>query len=878
MSSPLNANATSSLLQNIGFNINPVAAGYMGSSVNNTSYTPGTTVTSTCLYNLTRSINLAYYLYLTGTITSTTYNDLISIGSSTIPALGNSKPPTYGITDPSGMWSGEATTGYAIDGAVGAAEQGQTATWIPYNTTNFNSSITQWGYLRLHALQAWYEFNYNGAVTTTSVTAGSFVVGDAYTITSLGTTNNNKWNDIAGTSGVIPPPTYKVGDVFIAHEVGSGTGTASRITVVNSSPIYQDFLASFMTADSSIKSSNTTINTFANGTSFLDGVYSNMNDLISGDVTGVTIATTAFGQDCITLGKVINLAQIQKFGLPSVLLQTLRKYNAVTQSLSLALLSTGLSVSTIDSIAKGSPATPQQEQQIYGAFLVITGQDLTNILVPLNCKTLGLTTLADLLNVSKIFPNSYRSLTVPLYNITPASTNSKTYYFIYDNTGVSSTIDTPSVKSQIGTLVIPGMPVIASTTSKAQTLPTGFSSYLSDILPYDIALAAGAFSFSMRQIKNIQSVDFEKFAQVVFNIETVKDLTLINGTTVPANTALMNQGINIMGLGSGPNKTYTMSDFFGCMSGLPYDWERLTNLILTLQTSTLSTIYTDMYNTIIAAGPGLDAAIQGYTAAANSEIALNIYNSNSALVQELNALYEQFGNQLMIEQRARYIALAPVPVPRDSRLNPYPSTNTIFASSISQYALNTLPHMEAQTIEAICNLNTTGGQSIDALMREARNGSRLQYIGVPTDNNISPIFDNEKELLCNGIVDYTINGTTYTTTPSTLNQTIGNVNYAPVSAGELLMPGSSIKNQNPYNINIQTNQIIQAPVYVSNNGIPLDTGQAMYPSSFAGSPVMNMLPINLNTTYASKTTLPASYSVPEAINQVIHCNCDCWLG
>jgi hypothetical protein len=35
---------------------------------------------------------------------------------------------------------------------------------------------------------------------------------------------------------------------------------------------------------------------------------------------------------------------------------------------------------------------------IYGAFLIITGIDLDEILISLNCKTIGLETLADLLN------------------------------------------------------------------------------------------------------------------------------------------------------------------------------------------------------------------------------------------------------------------------------------------------------------------------------------------------------------------------------------------------------------------------------------------------------------------------------------------------
>jgi hypothetical protein len=84
-----------------------------------------------------------------------------------------------------------------------------------------------------------------------------------------------------------------------------------------------------------------------------------------------------------------------------------------------------------------------------------------------------------------------------------------------------------------------------------------------------MATAAGAFSVSMQQVKNISSIPIEKFAQVVTNIETINGLQ-INGTSVPVDTTLVSGSLPLIALGSGPYGTYTMSDFFGCMTGLPY--------------------------------------------------------------------------------------------------------------------------------------------------------------------------------------------------------------------------------------------------------------------------------------------------------------------
>jgi len=340
--SPLGVNTLGSLLQNTGFRINSVAASYMGSSTSASNYTFGTLCSSTCLNVLTTSIRRAF---TDGSLDTTTYNNLISIGSGSIPALGNSKAPTY-------TWTGAPT-------------------WNPYLTTE----ITSYGYARLFALQAYNEFNYNGSL-----------------------------------------------------------------------PVYKDFLMSFMASSGFIDQSNSAILTVFNSIDFVAGTYSNMNDLISADITGVSLSTTVFGQDLVTSGKAIDLSTIATFGLPSNLLSTLNTYNAITPSLSLALLSSGMSVSEIsDILGKVSTPSTLQQRNIYGAFMIIVGQDLTDILIPLNCKTSGLESLADLLNPQKLFPNSYPSLTVPVYNASAGPTNSKTYYPIYEGGGVSSRIVGSSV-------------------------------------------------------------------------------------------------------------------------------------------------------------------------------------------------------------------------------------------------------------------------------------------------------------------------------------------------------------------------------------------------------------------------------------------------
>ena len=932
--SPLGANSASSLLQNTGLNINPNAQLHMGISKINSDYAPGLTVNNTCLFWLTYAIN---YAYLSGVLTDAIYDDLISIGYTTIPALGNARPNTYTDYDPSGEWSGQATTGY---GYAGNTDQGQDATWYPYDTTNPNVSVTQWGFIRCFALQAWNEFNYNG--------------------------------------------------------IPNGAGM----------PVYKDFCSSFMICSGFANYVNVMINSFYYGPEYLKGVYSNMNDLITAEATNISLTPRIFGQDCITLGKAIDLSRINSFGLPSSLLQTINQYNAFSQSLSLALLASGIESLVVESIANGTiNPTTQQEQQIYGAFTIIVGQDLQDILIPLNCKTQGLTSLADLLNVSKIFPNSYQTITVPIYNEEQSVNNSKTYYPIYVGTGLNNNLTSPAIKELIGTIILPGDPNVGSETfDEIQELPKGFDSYLINILPTSVAVAAGAFSYTMRQIKNIQYVDFESFSQVVSNIETRANLNLINGTDVPPDVPLMDTGHLIIALGSGPNRTYTTSDFFGCMSGLPYNWNNLTGLIQNTETLKLKNIYIELYLAItwgqgtmsltivepspgvyqvgsitisnagggygrglavaptiaisngasatctigtdptnlstfgkiisvILTGPGssgsgsgwtvsvqapptatlpvqsngnrntggtntasgtvgypapMQSVVSAYITQAETEIQ-TIFTTNTPNVQELVSLYEQFGEQLLREQRARYIGLPEVPIPRDTKLNSFPVTTLTFVDNLYEFAQNTLPHMEAQTVEAISNLNIIGGQSIVGVLRESRNQARLQTVGIPLDNTMPGSLDPESllELLSNGVTDYEIADVTFTTIPSTEVQIIDGVSVTPDQIGELITPDSPEMPNITIEIAPGGAPIIgnvfpvvsitpETPIYII-DGNPIDIGDTNIIGSFAGSPVTDLIPINLNNTLTSGNKLPSDYTVQEAIEEVIHCNCTCWM-
>jgi uncharacterized membrane protein YgcG len=1144
--SPLGVNVLGSILQNKGYCINKVAASYMGASKSNPGYSFGSLVQGTVLRLQTWGIHDAYNR---GLVTqgggNSVYDNLIYIGFTSIPSLGNAKSPTYLPVDAAGLWTSGGTPASSAWPFSGTTDQAQNASWIPYNTTNSNKSITQWGFIRCYALQAWNEFNYNGSPTA------------------------------------------------------------------RDTPEYKEFCSSLLSANAFVGYSNQAIFAMQDSKQFLVGAYSNINDLISADITGVNLATFKFGQDLINLGKALDLNTISTFGLPSTLLRTLGTNGAITQDLSLALLSTGLSSSDISKIGSGqkTDVTTEQEQQIYGAFLLIQGVNLVNVLAPLLCRTAGLVTLADLLSVRKLFPTSYNSMTVPIYNTAPGPTNSKTYYLIYSGTGINSAINSPAIKEIVGYQIPSGTPPITDIQNNNTNYvlpPKGFGANLIGIIPEDDAVAAGAFSYSMRQVRNVEQAEITKFAQVVFGNESAigPNFTKASGTDRPVVTEMANYGLTVCAQGSGVYGSFTMSDLFGCMSGLPYPWANLYSSITSLQTQKLHNIYQqnflaitwekaqmqltqpyyyttvvpyvaptvssnpanptyqpnpalpnydpypyvngssgaktycatyysaagqpaqyDWYYTLVIrqtedgggygrgtapnptvtispnnvgasvatvvgrndqaaasmgggsfgrvntsinnggpyrwlandvqtnwlniAGSDTDAAsptppiipprsaswveanmpietitiqhpptatlpvsangavatngtntsgdvwsrngqvssgtnpwpapmnanIQQYIDQANAEIQAISVSKPTETVNN-NTIYRILGTQLTREQRTRYTALPPVPVPKDIWINLYPTSLYVYVDSIPSLAQNTDPHMSAQTLEAISDLETTGGQSTVAMQRQERNQSRLQTVGIPLDNNLNSdmIAQQRQTLAMNGVIPDAVDGVPSGTKNYTLPAWPGTIG----DGGELIQPRpvgrmisigpqivtdvkpgelTPILNDIPFPVvgplvpvgpgdNIITYPTIGQipdfetegdPTRIPNGGGTTiaggdpsgggggggggtsgsgggtsggggstnqgggNTPTGNTPNTGGGTPGSGLpnnnaggivivtppgfgtplgkptIPTNLNPIYTSSTMLPSSPSVQEAIENVIECNCDCWI-
>jgi hypothetical protein len=139
-----------------------------------------------------------------------------------------------------------------------------------------------------------------------------------------------------------------------------------------------------------------------------------MNDMITGGITQVSLATSALGTDLSNLGRLVNLALLDDFGSPLGLIQQIYTVTGAIPSVSIAFISAGVPVDVVLSLNRPAISVTDAVQRLmYEAMSEITGSALQQILSVMQVSTPGINTMADLLNPLRLFPLSYQTLTVP---------------------------------------------------------------------------------------------------------------------------------------------------------------------------------------------------------------------------------------------------------------------------------------------------------------------------------------------------------------------------------------------------------------------------------------------------------------------------------
>lgn len=472
--------------------------------------------------------------------------------------------------------------------------------------------------------------------------------------------------------------------------------------------------------------SNQWINSAVTANTVLGPTFEDMDGLTTGGWSNVSDDIATFGTDLTATGRLLDFSNIENFGRPSALLTNIKKVGNGFVGFETQLLANGIGSLTLSKIGgKYYTVSWEEEKRIYTAMTQVTGDQLQLILDVLLVTTKDIVYLSDLLDITKIFPNSYTQLKSP---------------------------------AQSGNI-----PIFGSN----ETLDPAFQDInieLGRVTGSLIADSSTAFSLSVRQIKNIKKLDVVDTASTISTLETNSGLSAVNGLTSPLGPGVENYFTSTFGTGTGPNGTFVLADMIGTIAGIGVTDNLIAvngflqelddaGLIDPLSNST-DGVFQVMLNTIAGdygpAMPGDPVIIPGglpgagtytdkddaFTTAGTGLIAAleTEYNAliagRSAEVTTANGYWTSIYNKLSSEQTNL--------VKADVTLGSTPSGPTSvvlgWAQGLARYAEDTTTGGPSEIVNAIADSTTLTGQSIIGALRELRNTKALQNLGIPADN------------------------------------------------------------------------------------------------------------------------------------------------
>jgi len=453
---------------------------------------------------------------------------------------------------------------------------------------------------------------------------------------------------------------------------------------------------------------NEFINSAVNAETFQANTFSGVNNMMTGDLTAVTLNTQEFGADLSNLGNLIDLAQVEKLGSPAALLRQLARQGAVTSQLMIELGRGGIPTDAVIAITQSSTdVSPAVEKIMYQAMTQITGNDLAQVKQILGVTTPNIDTMADLLNPVKIFPNSYQTFS------TPTCSGDRNIYS--DNDAVDT-----DLSQELPVYAMDGYQQLAS------------------IIPPDQALANRALSVSLQQITNITKMSLPALSRSYLSAETAQDLPLVESQTQALDPDTAAYFKNTLATGSGVNGTVVTTDVLGTASGTGYvtQLNNATNIIGQLQSTGALATLTWIYQSMLAAlfGDDPDSAVSDLIELAQTEIAI-IVAANPDAAASLNRDFSAMATHMT--QEFAYQAKAGLSI---SALQSGVTASTqALAIALPGYGQDTELGGTAEFLEAVADLDTQGGQSLVAAMREGRTAAVLKPLGVGMNNEVSSV-------------------------------------------------------------------------------------------------------------------------------------------
>jgi hypothetical protein len=573
----------------------------------------------------------------------------------------------------------------------------------------------------------------------------------------------------SGDALAVLGPTTGIGSVLptgLGEAAKAMGGSVTGTDILGNAKKFGSILGS---AEGFIGSANEMISAATNSASaFAGGTFPGMDGIMSGNLTGITNALPDFGADLGSLGSTINFDSIGDLGSPGQLLKNMdlagnlgpmydkiadisvdpriarslggdlstitNAVNAGTSGLTLGSLGVDL-----NKIAEIGPALPNNIQsQVFNAFDGLSTAELGDVKGILGNTQAAIAKGGDLMNPQKLFPSSFSTLTAPLRT---ASVGDRAIYTA--DGAVNDEFDDLGEK-------------------------------LSGALPDDLAVANGALSRSIGQIKGVDGTTAKLLSTAATTAETLKDLNLVKNQTTYVEPAVVNFWTtqysvqNGITLATGPNGTFSISDVIGYAAGynsaapLQQNKIEMEKLIASGAMDVFTrddgsgSANTGIYKVIdyFVAGaydPTAPAvtpyvipagvygagtyvtqteAFEGIIAAAKT-LMTSFYNANPG------AQIIQRNFKRMQDQQARE-KLIRTKMDLDLDVVQSQDNNAIqLASNLPNYALDTTAGGASELLERVMNFSSTGGQAAVGAMREARNLDKLLSANIQVDAPIS---------------------------------------------------------------------------------------------------------------------------------------------
>lgn len=497
--------------------------------------------------------------------------------------------------------------------------------------------------------------------------------------------------------------------------------------------------------------------------------FGNQDNVITGGLSKLTLAFSVFSDDLARTGRTIDFADLNNLGSPATLLRQIGAISYSTPGLNTALLTVGISQDQINDL-NTAEFTDVEQKLIYQAMTQVTGSDLDQVLFLLGVTTPGIQTMADLLNPTKLFPQSFNTFTTP-------TANGLRGIYIDSSGNVNSLLE----------IELPTAVMFPQ---------SGSLSYirLQQIIPPDQALANKALTNVLSQVKTIFDTTGLSLTAATQGLETNKGLSLINALTKPLPDNVYDFFTQTGTTGTGPNGIYLLVDVIGTPTGWITN-DVLSNTVAVLNsmtsanafvglTNSVNGVYTVMANTsagnytvcseidpgppqILSCTTTIPSGLPGagsYTAnSAAGSIQLAFTNGlTPAMLAEVTTIVTNYPSQvaqtntnwanisIQVDRVNQNLALAQVDFANlQPNLQP---TGLVYG--LTDYGLDTTEGGSAFFMESIAQISTIGGQAIVSTMREARNQIRLSGAGIETDIIVSDVVVEPQATLSSG--QYTV--------------------------------------------------------------------------------------------------------------------------